>query len=122
MSFCDAPRSLEARVRAVQELGSSAAGRCLASWPQGSVLVDGPGGDAFLSAFKCWPLRFFGLVDSAERSGQGLGGGKEGHGCGAGDGDDILVGFKAMPGEESFSYHLEDLEAWLEAQLETGGN
>ena len=96
VSFCDAPRSLAARVALAQELGRTAAGSALRDWPAGAVLVDGMD-DGFLEAFGAWPVRFFVLQPELS------------HGT-----ERLRLVFKAQPHEDDHMYHASDLAAWLE--------
>lgn len=103
VSFCDAPKTLAERVALLQEFARSRVGRVLSEWPLGSVLVDSPeAGDPFLEAFHCWPVRFFALQEANE---------------GDSEGDAFKVALKGAPDAVECSYRMEDLEAWLEANL-----
>lgn len=84
VSFCPAPATSEARASLVRGLASTVAGHCLAAWPRGTVLMDGPG-DGFLRAFDAWPVRFFALTEAAE---------------GGGGGDGFTVALKGVPRDD----------------------
>jgi len=89
ISHARAPRTLPERMELARQLVVRTQRQC-PSWNV-PVLVDGME-DLFQQSFAAWPMRFFVL-----------------------DGGRVV--HKAQPDPETCTYHLDDLEAWLETNL-----